>query len=309
MFSLFYGLPASYWKDFTGRWLPPLVISHAQKMEYTPVVFSGGRLDNLPFARNVFASVPDLRVGAEGYSAWQRDENAVADFEKFLDTQKTPFFGVVALDALLNSSYPPGEEIFAPSAKTNYFVLTKNTNPELYMNRYKNAAHFTDKLIDRILRALQDHRLLDNTLVIITGDHGKEINDTHHNFWGHGSNFSLYQTHVPMLVWLKENVLGGRRIYATSHYDVAPTIMQHVFKCVTPVGNYAIGKDLFDTTMRPYTLLFGQGKKAVRSGNKLSVIDAYGNIGFYDDYLTPLDSGADPDKVRQALETQTQFYY
>lgn len=70
------------------------------------------------------------------------------------------------------------------------------------MNRYKNSMHFTDRMIDRVLKDLQKRGELDNTLIILTGDHGQEINDTRNNFWGHNSNFAKYQTHVPMFVWM-----------------------------------------------------------------------------------------------------------
>ena len=309
VFSLFYSLPYAYWNDFTGRQRPPLLLSQAQKMGYTPAIFSSGRLNSPTFHQNVFAAIPNLRLSSQGEAKWQRDENAVEDFEAFLQKPKEPFFGFVFLDAPHVNNYPPEDEVFTPAKEMNYLLLTKNTDPVPFVNSYKNSLHFTDRMIERIFTALEKHNLLNNTLVIITGDHGQEFNDTHHNNWGHNSNFSKYQTHVPLLVWYPNGPMKGARSYLTTHYDIVPMILTRIFGCRNPASDYAIGQDLFDSEARPYTILSSYTKRAVRTGKNMTVLDDYGNAEFYDDELNRVPEGADPAALKNALKTFSAFYY
>jgi membrane-anchored protein YejM (alkaline phosphatase superfamily) len=151
------------------------------------------------------------------------------------------------------------------------------------------------------------NHLLDNTLIIVTGDHGQEINDTRNNFWGHNSSFTKYQTEVPLMIYDK-NRKGTVIEYTTNHYDVAPTILTHEYGCTNLPQDYSIGMDLFDNTPRPFSLISSYTKKAVRTGNKITVIDAYGNLEYYDNEFKPLTNGADPAAMVEALKTFSKFY-
>ncbi len=308
VFSLFYGLPYSYWNDFTSRQLPPVLVSQALKNGYTPAIYSSGKLNSPTFHQNIFATVPNLRLESNGATKWQRDEDAVQGFEHFLDTydKKSPFFGFLFLDATHGSNYPPQDEVFTPTAQINYLLLNKNTDPAPYFNSYKNSVHFVDRMIGRIFTDLKKHGLLENTMVVITGDHGQEINDTRHNFWGHNSNFAKYQTHVPFLVWDASRP-NQTVSYRTNHYDAVPTLVHHVYGCTNAPQDYSIGMDLFDATPRPFSLINSYTKKAIRTGNQLTVLDQYGGMEMYDEDFTP-SSGADPAAIKQALETFSRFY-
>lgn len=312
VFSLFYSMPYAYWNDFTGRQLPPVLVTQAWNTHYTPAIYASGKLNSPTFHQNIFATVPNLRLDSKGNTKWERDVNAVEDFEQFLNTynQENPFFGFIFLDATHGSSYPPQDEVFTPAQEVNYLLVTKNTDPTPYLNSYKNAAHFVDRMIARIFNDLKKHQLLENTFIVITGDHGQEINDTRHNFWGHNSNFAKYQTHVPLFVWdpaAKSN--SAQTItYATNHYDVAPTILQQIYGCTNDPKDYSIGQNLFDSTPRPFALISSYTKKAVRTGDQLTVLDQHGGIEMYDENFTPSATGADPSAIKQALKTFSQFY-
>ena len=163
-------------------------------------------------------------------------------------------------------------------------------------------------MIERIFTDLQNHGLLENTFIIITGDHGQEINDTRNNFWGHNSNFAKYQTQVPLLIWDPQQKQARRITYQTSHYDVVPTVMQRVYGCTNPAADYSIGYNLFDDTPRPFALISSYTKKAIRTDNQLTILDQYGGIEMYDENLTPSQTGANPSAIKEALKTFAQFY-
>ncbi|MBP5617320.1 MAG: sulfatase-like hydrolase/transferase [Elusimicrobiaceae bacterium] len=309
VFSLFYSLPYAYWNDFTSRQLPPVLVSQALALGYVPAIYSSGKLNSPTFHQNIFATVPNLRLESQGEEKWQRDENAVQDFEKFLDTRNPhePFFGFIFLDAPHGSSYPAQDEIFTPAQEINYLLVNKNTDPTPYLNRYKNAVHFTDRMIERIWQDLQARGLLKNTVVIISGDHGQEINDTHHNFWGHNSNFAKYQTQVPLLVWDPAQKAAKTFSHRTTHYDIAPTLLARLYGCTNPAQDYSSGQDLFDESPRPFSLISSYTKKAIRTGNDLTVLDQYGGVEMYDENFNP-SQGADPHVIKDALSEFARFY-
>ena len=49
-----------------------------------------------------------------------------------------------------------------------------------------------DDLIGKVINQLKNKGLLENTIIIITGDHGQEFNDNKKGYWEHGGNFSKY---------------------------------------------------------------------------------------------------------------------
>jgi membrane-anchored protein YejM (alkaline phosphatase superfamily) len=109
--------------------------------------------------------------------------------------------------------------------------------------------HFVDDQVQQVLDALQQKGLLKNTIVILTADHGEEINDNHSGYWEHASAYDAYQLHVPMLVYWpgKQPKVYN---YFTSHYDLAPTLMSQVLGCQNPAADYSIGNSLFNSGNR-----------------------------------------------------------
>lgn len=310
IFSLFYSLPRTYWDDFTSLNLPPVLISKALEMGYEPAIFASADLRSPTFYRNVFAPIKDLRIGSKGNTSWERDINAVEDFEEFLKKRdlNMPFFGFIFLDAPHAYDYPPEDKIFTPAKELNYLLLTKSTDPTPYMNQYKNSVYFSDKLIDRLLNDLKRHNLLENTFIVITGDHSQEINDSHQNFWGHNGNFSDYQTKVPLIIYQSGKDDALQVDYLTSHNDIAPTIIQEVYKCSNPTSDYSIGYNLFNNTPRPFIILSGYEDKVIRAGNEIMVFDIFGSIQQYDNLYRPVNTPIDPNTIKEGFTVFRRFY-
>lgn len=310
VFSLFYSLPHSYWNAFSGARIPPVFISRLQEDGYQLGIFTSARLNSPEFNTNIFSSVPNLRISSEGATKVERDRDLQRDFTAFMDNRdKTkPFFGFLFYDAPHGQEFPKDGEVFTPTAATmNYLMLTKNTDPTPYMNNYKNSVYFVDGLLKQTFDLLDKEGLSKNTVVILTGDHGQEINDTRNNFWGHNSNFAQWQTHVPMLVWWPGKE-GEEITYLTTHYDIVPTLMQNALSCANAPEDYSIGQNLFDASPRPFVVISSYNKKAVREGDKLSVIDNYGYLENYDDEYRKTETGVSPRALGEALKLFSKFY-
>lgn len=310
VFSLFYSLPHAYWDAFSSQGVPPVFIRRLQEDGYQMGIFSSAHLNSPEFHRNVFVSVPNLRLASNGQNSIERDINLQKDFTEFIakrDKNK-PFFGFLFYDATHDQNYPQEDKLFVPDvAQINYLLLTKNTDPTPYMNKYKNSVHFIDGLLGQTFTLLKETGLDKNTIVILTGDHGQEINDTHHNFWGHNSNFARWQTHVPLLVWWPGK--NGKEIeYHTTHYDIVPTLLQDALACANPAGDYSLGQSLFDDSPRPFIIISSYTKKAIQEGNKISVIDNYGYLENYDENYQKTETGVSPQALAAALKTYSKFY-
>jgi len=90
---------------------------------------------------------------------------------------------------------------------------------------YDQAIAYTDDMIGQLLKRLEDKGLMDNTVVIITSDHGQGLGQ-HDGYWSHG--FHLYDeiTRVPLIVHLPDMQSGSRIEQQVMLTDLAPAICE-----------------------------------------------------------------------------------
>lgn len=252
VFGLFFGLPGYYWDAFEAEHIRPLLISRLIEAGYDLRILSSATLLSPPFHRIVFGDVPDLRVRTPGDSSCERDNAITEEFLASLDRcgNDRPFFSFLFYDLPHAISVPAAKNTrFQPAWDyADYMSLDNETNPEPFFNLYRNCCYEDDRLIGRLLQALQEKGLLDSTIVIITGDHGQEFNENRRNFWGHNGNYSRWQLGVPMIYHFPGRA-PAHYAHRTTHYDVVPTLMT-ALGVVNPAEDYSLGLLLTDTTSR-----------------------------------------------------------
>jgi arylsulfatase A-like enzyme len=88
---------------------------------------------------------------------------------------------------------------------------------------YDGAVSFTDYQVGRLVKGLRDQRLLDDTLLILTSDHGEA-------FMEHGEtlHFSVYEevARVPLIVRFPGGKHAGRSDAVVELVDLVPTILE-----------------------------------------------------------------------------------
>src|SRR4029453_6745392 len=84
----------------------------------------------------------------------------------------------------------PGEPI--PRASINA------ANRDWVANTYWNAIAYDDRLIGALLARLRRLGVLDDTLVVVTADHGESLFDD--GFLGHGHLLNTPQTRIPFIL-------------------------------------------------------------------------------------------------------------
>ena len=93
-----------------------------------------------------------------------------------------------------------------------------------WKNAYDGALAYLDQQVGNLLRELEQRGLLNNTLVVLTADHGEEFGE--HGMRGHA--VSLYQpsVHVPLVFSFPGRIEGGRRVSSpVAIEDIPATVL------------------------------------------------------------------------------------
>lgn len=248
LFSMFFGAPYLYWQGALAK--QPVIMQAVDQLNYQSYIIANqdivvNKLDEAFF---------------KGHSAIQNQpEGSVPDGDSAVvdklitaldDNPDTPFFSYL----LFNSSHfpywtPEGyDKPFLPAKMLSMSNADQKTDPQPHLNQYANSVHFLDSELGRLRAELEARNLWQNTILVITGDHGEEFNDQGQNFWGHGSNFSRYQLGVPLIVhWPGKQ---GTYTHRTSHEDIAATVATEALGCQNNFADLSTGYSLFDDSQR-----------------------------------------------------------
>jgi len=191
----------------------------------------------------------------------------------------------------------------------DHTVLNNGFNPVPFYNSYKNTVWYCDSLIQKVLSKLEEKKLLENTIVVITSDHGQEFNENKKNYWGHTSNFSKYQLQVPCIIsWPGKTAETVSRF--TSHYDLVPTLMHDVLKCRNLFSDYSFGRNLFDTTAQR---VFVAGSKEHFAfidlqKNQINTVNFNGSMTVTDMRLNELNVKPDAKMLNDCVLNLQRYY-
>lgn len=267
LFSLFYGIPANYWRAVLAREVAPVMIHQFLKAHYQMGIFTSAPLTFPPLHKTVFKEVGNLQLDLPGANTVIRDEQITRAFHAFINDRSSakPFFVFLFYDAVHNycEADTPHQTPFQPAVVScDRFSLTKYSDPVPYLNRYRNAAYFVDHEIAKVIVTLKQSGLLKNTVIIITSDHGEQFNDEGSGLWEHSSAYTRYQLQVPMIVYwpgMPAKIINT----FTTHFDIVPTLLQQVLGCNTPSQVYSVGQSLFDLSQKPYLIAGSYGDYAI----------------------------------------------
>ncbi len=89
---------------------------------------------------------------------------------------------------------------------------------------YRGEIAFTDDKLGMLIRSLRKAGLLENSVLVLTSDHGEEFLE--HGGFGHGNTLYEEQLHVPLLIRLPGGLHGGRRVKSVvRQVDIFPTLL------------------------------------------------------------------------------------
>jgi arylsulfatase A-like enzyme len=98
---------------------------------------------------------------------------------------------------------------------------------------YDGEIKYNDYHIGLLLDKLERLGILDNTLVIVTSDHGEEFLE--HGSYRHGKNLYEFMIRVPLVMRLPDKIPAGRRVSSiVQTIDMMPTILDLVGSEIPP---------------------------------------------------------------------------
>lgn len=293
-FGIFFSLPSYFRNDIESSGTQPLLVEELLAQKYDMKIFSSATLVFPPFARMIFANVPNLRIESKGETVYERDCEITDEFVSYIENRDTTshFYSLLFYD-LAHGYQMPKEKTkqFQPSWEyANYLELNNNTDPIPFWNLYRNCLFQIDSLVGRVINVLDDKKLLDNTIVIITGDHGQEFNENKKNYWGHNSNYSPAQIRVP-LMWFDSELTATVHCHRTTHYDIATTLLKEVLGIQNPTSDLGIGHLLTDSCSRDWHIVGDNTNYAfIREDDNTIIEKKYsGYIDVYDSLMNVRD--------------------
>ena len=247
IFSMFYGLYGNYWFPMIKTARSPLLMDVLQQQNYQFSLHTSQVFTYPPFDKTVFLRMKpaDLHERSDGAPPWERDRQNVDDILTFIDRrdESRPFMVYMFFEGThANYTFPADSVIAQPYLEDfNYLSADFAGQMAQIKNRYLNAAHHVDRQMGRVIAHLRQKGMLDDTIVIVLGDHGEEFMERSTR-WGHAAEFNRYQTSTPAVLWVpgeKPRVVSG----ITSHLDMPATVMP-LLGVRNPPADYSQGQNL-----------------------------------------------------------------
>ncbi len=283
VFAMFYGLYGSYWFPFLNEGRGPVLIDQLLTDNYQFTVSTSAKFTFPEFDRTIWSKLPheDLIEGDESKRGWENDRELVSRMLEKIDTRdpQRPFFTFHFFESPhAQYWFPPESVIRTPySDEMNYATLDRSDMP-LVKNRYLNAVHHLDSQLGRIFDHLRERKLLDDTLIVVTGDHGEEFMEK--GRFGHHSTFSEEQIRTPLVLWIPGQ--APRAIDDTSsHLDLPATVL-HVLGAVNDPADYSLGIDLLGPTRRDHVIVADWDRLCLRDAQWKGIFPVHqrGFLGF-----------------------------
>lgn len=123
------------------------------------------------------------------------------------------------------------------------------------IDRYLNGMYLLDTQIQRIVKQLEDDKLLDSTILVLASDHGEAFGQHEHNFAHSRASFEENYSAAGLIV--QPALFPPKTIdRPTSHIDLLPTVLDAI---AVPYNDELLqGESLFQTAnRRKYQFLWG----------------------------------------------------
>lgn len=306
IFGQFYGLTGQLWFPALRYHKSPAMLDVLQQSGYRIHASTSASFSYPEFDRTVWLNVPeqDLVSDHEG-ERWQRDRRNVDGLLDFMNTTSEPYLAFMFFETThANYSFPAASELRQDYLEDfNYLDGMSTETVPLVKNRYINASHYLDTQFARILDNLEQSGHLDDTIVVITGDHGEEFMEAGH--WGHNSTFSRQQIRVPMVIYVPGET-GSVHSGMSSHLDLPATLLQ-ILNPQADLSTFSMGADMLaEDFTRDYVVVSDWHGDALVTGEYVLSLSAKANARRSP--LTnlagiPISAAEFPASIKRALES------
>ena len=258
IFGTLSGQTPFYWYPSYKKELQPSPLSIFDKLGYEIDVYTTTALGYSDMDKHIFTNAIDNVYKFTGYGGglghpmvkrsdlFKWDQIMVDEFlEKFTNkTSNAPNLSYLWFYSTHYNYYFPEEfGKFKPYIDRHYQIYEKGLREEsdLVFNRYKNSAYFVDSQIRKIVDRIETNGQMENTIIVILGDHGEEFNEF--GRFAHSYSLKNVQTSTPFIMYMPE--VNNINYNITSHADIMPTIMDYIDISI-PYQEIVSGKSLLD---------------------------------------------------------------
>ncbi len=293
VFSMMMGIPGSYWFQFLQARRGAAILDVLKQEHYDMQFYTSAKFSYPEFNQTIFAQIPSTQLHDQNTAGtgWENDQHNVTALLQSIDAldKKQPFFRFMFFESPHARYYFPPESVIAKPYKDdlNYATLSKEAlhkDIALIKNRYINSVHHLDSQFGRIFDYLKTHQLIDNTVVVILGDHGEEFME--HGFWGHNATFVDQQVRTPLVIYIPGQAPKVSD-QLTSHMDVVPTLMP-LLGVNNPKTDYSLGVNLLKGEVRDHTYI-ADWDKLVYMDNEVKVQQPVGGKSLFSQKITTVD--------------------
>ncbi|MDJ0926988.1 MAG: DUF3413 domain-containing protein [Gammaproteobacteria bacterium] len=300
-FSMFYGLPTTYWQSFYDLQRRPVLMEELDRQGYSLALHSATGFGRPTLAdRTVFSNIPDL-PGAGQYGNAQVTANWLQQLADAPPAQ--PFFALLVYDPPI-ATMPADSDARLPMEER----FQANPDAKAAWRRYRLAMAAVDEDVGRVMADLENRGMLDNTVVLITSDHGYEFDDNGLGYIGHASSFSDAQLLSTLLMhWPGK---APARIDArTSHHGLPVTLMQDLLGCTNDAGDFSVGTNLFSGESWEWIMAGSYSAHAIVQPDQVIVSHPGGFVEILDQNYQPLGRGAlNADLVRESMAAMSRYF-
>lgn len=301
IFSLMYGLAPTYMDNVVANngVGGPALLNAMKDQNYDFGVYPSGDITRIKLTDTSFLPVKENVHHGEGKDTIEKDYDVLNKMVNKLKASDQPVFGFMFFNSTHYLYYYPDEfQKFSPVEKPSLVDFKAGKNPEPYINRYKNSIYFIDHLIGQLISELKAMDKWNDTIFIVTSDHAEEFADTSPTRFGHGSNYTRYQSHVPMIIhWPGKE--AREYDHRASSVDLAPTLMKHALGCKNEISDISSGMDLLEGK--------GHDVQVMASYYNYAFVTAEGS--FIQNPIGLIESRDNQDKPSQELELDPQLAF
>jgi arylsulfatase A-like enzyme len=274
--------PGLTWKEYTVEYpeLPGVTLPQLLRPRgYRTAFLHSGDLEyvsqNRFLANRGFDDLWDLEevAGGQRLFSWGAEDRTLMDgILRWIDQDRARPFYVLSWTIQTHHPYALSND----QEEVNFFAdEPPPPGDDYHLNLYLNCLTEMDRQLGRLFDGLHERGLADDTLVVITGDHGEAFGHPHGSTYGHGGRLYQENVNVPLILWNPKMFAPGRRVDTVGgQVDLNPTVA-HLLD-VAPSETWQ-GRSLFDPLRPPRAYFYAANEDylfGVREQNLKYVFNA-----------------------------------
>jgi len=232
LYGMLTGLAPYYFEPLRGNKFLNMTLQVLKKAGYresfyynSPMQYEYIHRDIIEKTQDRYSRAPGGKIDDYGPREEVLIDKLIADFRN--DNWNRRFDYYLMNVTHFNYFYPAECRKFVPDYNANFTIISgtqekfKKDKVEL-KNRYMNAVCYTDQLLKKLITEMDRMGRLNNTIIVISGDHGEEFWE--HGSFGHTWGLNNIQISPAALIYYPGIKKNSIRYKYTSHQDFMPTV-------------------------------------------------------------------------------------